>query len=60
MAQPENQPAFELIPLGNHVFAASFDPAVRMTFTVAGERATGFTLLQGRAPVQAMRVGDTP
>ncbi len=60
MTQAEGQPAFELIPLGNHVFGAEFDPALRVTFTVENGKATGFTLLQGGATSRATRVGDAP
>ena len=58
MGQGAGQPAIELIPLGNHVFGAAFDPSLRITFKLEGDHATGFTLLQGGATMEAPRVGD--
>lgn len=58
MAQPRGQPVSELIPMGNHVFRADFDPSVRITFRLENGRATGFTLLQGGMTLDAPRVGD--
>ncbi|HEX9108457.1 MAG TPA: serine hydrolase domain-containing protein [Longimicrobiales bacterium] len=56
MAQGEGQPAFELIPLGGHVFGAQMDPSMRVTFALENGKATGFTLAQGGATSQAKRV----
>jgi D-alanyl-D-alanine carboxypeptidase len=39
----------KMIPLGNDTFGVAFDPAVRLTFTVVGGKATKFTLRQGGA-----------
>ncbi len=58
LTQAAGQGAFALIPLGNHVFGAAFNPSVRITFHVEGDHATGFTLQQGGATVEAPRVGD--
>ena len=60
MAQAAGQPVIELIPMGDHTFRAEFDPTLRITFKVEGERATGFTLLQGGTSSDAPRVGDAP
>jgi CubicO group peptidase (beta-lactamase class C family) len=60
MAQAAGQPVIELIPMGNHTFRAEFDPTLRITFKVEGERATSFTLLQGGTSSDAPRVGDAP
>ncbi len=60
MAEPEGQPASELIPLGNHVFTAEFDPTLRVTCAVENGRATGFTLVQGGETSQAKRVEGAP
>ena len=58
LTQATGQPAVELIPYGNHVFGAAFDPSLRMTFHLDGDHATGLTLLQGGATIEAPRVGD--
>jgi CubicO group peptidase (beta-lactamase class C family) len=55
-AQAHGQDAFEMIPFGNDVFGARFDPTLRITFTLADGHATGFTLVQGGATIQARRV----
>ncbi len=60
MAEAEGQAAFELIPLGQHVFGAEVDPPLRVTFTVENGKATGFTLVQRGRTSQATRVGDAP
>ena len=46
-SQLEGQGAIVLIPLGNHAFGASFDPSVRIVFTVEHGNATMMTLMQG-------------
>jgi CubicO group peptidase (beta-lactamase class C family) len=56
MIQPKGQPATELIPIGDHVFRADFDATLRVTFHLEGDHATGFTLLQGGATMEAPRV----
>jgi D-alanyl-D-alanine carboxypeptidase len=55
-AQLQGQNAFELIPYGNDVFGGPPATAIRMTFTLEGGRATGFTLVQGGPPMRAVRV----
>ncbi len=60
LTQAEGQSAFELIPLGNHVFGAEVDPSLRVTFTLQNGKATGFTLAQRGTISQATRVGDAP
>ncbi|HKW48612.1 MAG TPA: serine hydrolase domain-containing protein, partial [Gemmatimonadaceae bacterium] len=47
MSQATGQGPIALIPYGHDVFGADFDSSVRLTFTVVGEHATKFTLLQG-------------
>jgi CubicO group peptidase (beta-lactamase class C family) len=56
MSQAQGQGAYEITYLGNYVFGASFDPAVRLTFTVVGGKATKVTLLQGGMTVEGPRV----
>ena len=46
-SQLAGQGAIVLIPLGNHTFGASFDPSVRIVFTVETGNATMLTLMQG-------------
>ncbi len=58
LTQATGQSVIELIALGNHVFGAAFDPALRITFHVEGDHTTGFTLLQGGATMEAPRVGE--
>ncbi len=60
LTQAEGQSAFELIPLGNHVFSAEVDPSLRVTFKLQNGKATGFTLAQRGTISQATRVGDAP
>jgi len=55
-ARARGQDAFALIPFGDDVFGATFDPTLRMTFTVENGRATGFTLVQGGTTIHARRV----
>ncbi|MGE0553317.1 MAG: serine hydrolase, partial [Gemmatimonadales bacterium] len=38
---------FELLPYGNHAFGMPLSDAIRIVFTVEGDRATGLTLKQG-------------
>jgi CubicO group peptidase (beta-lactamase class C family) len=56
MAQAQGQAANEIRYLGNSTFAASFDPAVRFTFTIEAGKATKVTLLQGGATMEGPRV----
>ncbi len=56
MGQATGQPAFRLLWQGDSVFVASFDPSVRLEFTVASGQATGVTLHQGGA-IEGKRVG---
>lgn len=56
MAQAQGQPANEIQYLGNYAFGASFDPAVRFTFTLDAGKATKVTLLQGGATIEGPRV----
>ena len=55
MSQAQGQGAYEIQYLGNYVFGASFDPAVRLTFTVVGGKATKVTLLQSGATIEGPR-----
>lgn len=50
------QGPFQLMAQGNHVFTATFDPTVRLTFTVDGARATKVVLLQGGGSLAGARV----
>lgn len=54
-AQVAGQRAVPLLHYGNHTFGASFDPSLRVIFTVDGARVTGLTLRQGGAEVSAQR-----
>ena len=54
-AQLGGQAASALVPLGNDVFGASFDPSVRITFTVANGNATRVTLFQGGRTMVGLR-----
>jgi D-alanyl-D-alanine carboxypeptidase len=49
MAQGDGQSAFRLLYQGEHEFRASFDPAVRLTFTVEPDAPVRLTLHQGGA-----------
>jgi D-alanyl-D-alanine carboxypeptidase len=53
--QLAGQPANQLIPLGNHVFGVSFDPTLRITFTVENGKATKLTLMQNGQTAEGMR-----
>ncbi len=54
-AQLVGQGAIPLIPMGNHTFGASFDPAVRIAFTVENGTATKVTLTQGGRSSDGLR-----
>lgn len=58
VAEAPGQPPIELIPLGNHAFRTEVDRTFKLTFTLDGGHATGFTLVQRGATLQATRVGD--
>ena len=53
--QLTGQSAVPLLPFGNHVFGAAFDPNLRLVFTVNGARASAVTLHQGGGSFQGMR-----
>ena len=55
-AQAEGQRPFALLHQGGGAFVAGFDPDVTVTFTVAGARATGFTLRESGRTTEARRV----
>ena len=55
MVQATGQGVSRLLSQGGGVFLASFDPAVRIVFEMAGDRAAALTLYQG-APRRAPRV----
>ncbi|MBC8089700.1 MAG: beta-lactamase family protein [Phycisphaerae bacterium] len=56
MAQATGQPANEIRYLGNYVFGAAFDPALRFTFFMTDGKATRVTLLQGGGTIEGARV----
>lgn len=56
MAQALGQGANEVRYLGNYVFGAAFDPALRFTFTVSEGKATKVSLLQGGITIEGARV----
>lgn len=56
MAQGTGQSAFPLRFVGDHTFDAPEGMEIRMVFTVAGDRATSFTLHQGGAEIVARRI----
>ncbi len=56
MAQAQGQGAFRLLAQGDHVFAPSFDPSARLTFTVAEGRATRLALVQNGVRSEGDRV----
>ena len=47
VSQLAGQGPIPLIPFGNHTFGASFDPSVRIVFTIDNGAATKVTLTQG-------------
>jgi hypothetical protein len=47
MSQMEGQGANPVIPYGNDTFGVSFDPSVRIVFTMSGDKATKVELHQG-------------
>jgi hypothetical protein len=53
--QLAGQDPVPLLHYGNHTFGASFDPSLRVVFTVEGGRATGLTLVQGGQRVDGLR-----
>jgi D-alanyl-D-alanine carboxypeptidase len=54
-AQLAGQRAVPLLHYGNHTFGASFDPSLRLIFTIDGGRATGLTLRQRGQEFQGQR-----
>ena len=54
-AQLAGQDPIALLHYGNHTFGASFDPTVRVIFTVEGGQATRVTLVQGGGRVEGPR-----
>ncbi|HEY2379226.1 MAG TPA: serine hydrolase domain-containing protein [Gemmatimonadaceae bacterium] len=55
MSQATGQAPIALIPYGHDVFGADFDSSVRMTFTLVGDHASKFTLLQSGVTMSAAR-----
>jgi CubicO group peptidase (beta-lactamase class C family) len=55
MSQVTGQGPVALIPYGHDVFGADFDPSVRLTFTLVGDHASKFTLLQSGGTLTAVR-----
>jgi hypothetical protein len=53
--QLEGQGAIPLLHYGNHTFGASFDPSLRLIFTVEGDRATRMALVQGGQRIEGAR-----
>ncbi|MFN0179223.1 MAG: serine hydrolase domain-containing protein [Gemmatimonadales bacterium] len=53
--QITGQSATPMRHLGNHTFGVSFDPTVRLVFTVEGDRATKMTLVQGGRRTEGAR-----
>jgi CubicO group peptidase (beta-lactamase class C family) len=53
--QLEGQGAIPLLHYGDHTFGASFDPSVRLVFTIEGERATRLALVQGGQRIEGAR-----
>ena len=53
--QLQGQGPIPLLHYGNHTFGASFDPSVRLVFTVEGNRATKLALVQGGQRVEGPR-----
>lgn len=54
-ARLEGQEAVPLIHYGDDTFGASFDPSLRLIFTVAGDRAVKVTLVQGGGRFEGAR-----
>ncbi|HEX6645239.1 MAG TPA: serine hydrolase domain-containing protein [Gemmatimonadales bacterium] len=53
--QLQGQGAIPLLHYGDHTFGASFDPSVRIVFTVEGGRATRMALVQGGRRIEGAR-----
>lgn len=53
--QLSGQGAIPLIYYGNHTFGASFDPSLRLIFTIEADRATKLMLLQGGGQFEGTR-----
>ncbi|MEP7327075.1 MAG: serine hydrolase domain-containing protein [Gemmatimonadota bacterium] len=54
-AQLAGQEAIPLLHYGDHTFGASFDPSLRLFFTLDGGQATRVTLLQGGGHFEGVR-----
>lgn len=55
MSQLQGQDAFPVTPAGVNTFSASFDPSVKLVFTMEGDRATKVTLHQGGGTFEGVR-----
>lgn len=55
VSQLAGQGPIPLIPYGNHTFGASFDPSVRIVFTVVNGAAAKLTLMQGGRSSDGLR-----
>jgi CubicO group peptidase (beta-lactamase class C family) len=53
--QLQGQGANQLIPFGNHTFGATFDPTLRITFTLENGKATKVTLTQRGSSTEGLR-----
>jgi hypothetical protein len=53
--QLQGQSANQLISFGNHTFGATFDPTLRITFTVENGKATKMTLTQRGSSTEGLR-----
>lgn len=51
----EGQGPTDMIPMGNHIFGASFDPDVRIIFTVVDGKSTKMTLMQNGDRKEGLR-----
>jgi D-alanyl-D-alanine carboxypeptidase len=56
MAEPEGQAASALVAQGDHVFVPEADSAIRIAFTVEGERATKLAITQNGRTMEGVRV----
>jgi hypothetical protein len=55
MSQLQGQDAFPVNAAGENTFSASFDPSVKLVFTMEGGRATKVTLNQGGGTYEGAR-----
>jgi CubicO group peptidase (beta-lactamase class C family) len=56
MAQPEGQNKTPLLHFGNRTFGADFDPTLRLTFKVEGDKVAGAQLVQRGATMNVTRL----